>query len=38
MEHDAGALQVLEHASTIAAGSVASPNDFGMVASIDGCE
>ena len=32
------ALQVLEYASTISAGSVAQPNDFGMVASIDGCE
>ncbi|RAR02984.1 elongator complex protein 1 [Stemphylium lycopersici] len=31
-----GALQVLEYASAISAGSVAPPNDFGMVASIDG--
>lgn len=31
-----GALQVLEYASTISAGSVLPPNDFGMVASIDG--
>ncbi|KAF1937312.1 elongator complex protein 1 [Clathrospora elynae] len=31
-----GALQVLEYASTISAGSVAPPNDFGMVVSIDG--
>ncbi|CAG5182057.1 uncharacterized protein ALTATR162_LOCUS9970 [Alternaria atra] len=30
------ALQVLEYVSTISAGSVAPPNDFGMVASIDG--
>ncbi|KAH6875352.1 elongator complex protein 1 [Alternaria rosae] len=30
------ALQVLEYASTISTGSVAPPNDFGMVASIDG--
>jgi elongator complex protein 1 len=35
---DIGALQVLEYASTIAVGSVAPPNDFGMVASIDGCK
>ncbi|EDU46765.1 elongator complex protein 1 [Pyrenophora tritici-repentis Pt-1C-BFP] len=31
-----GAVQVLEYASTISAGSVAPPNDYGMVASIDG--
>ncbi|EOA92129.1 putative elongator complex protein 1 [Exserohilum turcicum] len=31
-----GALQVLEYASTMSAGSVVPPNDFGMVASIDG--
>ncbi|KAF1830666.1 IkappaB kinase complex, IKAP component [Decorospora gaudefroyi] len=30
------ALQVLEYTSTVSAGSVAPPNDFGMVASIDG--
>jgi hypothetical protein len=29
---------VLEYASTIAAGSVAPPDDFGLVASIDGCK
>lgn len=32
----ADALQILEYASIVAAGSVAPPNDFGMVASIDG--
>ncbi|EAT87638.2 hypothetical protein SNOG_05247 [Parastagonospora nodorum SN15] len=31
-----GALQILEYASVVAAGSTAPPNDFGMVASIDG--
>ncbi|RMZ66090.1 elongator complex 1 [Pyrenophora seminiperda CCB06] len=31
-----GALQILKYASTISAGSIAPPNDFGMVASIDG--
>ncbi|KAI8934328.1 hypothetical protein NX059_009064 [Plenodomus lindquistii] len=30
------ALQILEYSSTVAAGSVAPPDDFGMVASIDG--
>jgi elongator complex protein 1 len=30
------ALQILEYASVVAAGSVAPPNDFGIVASIDG--
>jgi elongator complex protein 1 len=33
-----GALQILEYSSVVAAGSTAPPNDFGMVASIDGCE
>jgi hypothetical protein len=33
-----GALQVLDYASTISPGSVVPPNDFGMVASIDGCK
>jgi elongator complex protein 1 len=32
------ALQILEYSSVVAAGSTAPPNDFGMVASIDGCE
>ncbi|KAF2127337.1 elongator complex protein 1 [Dothidotthia symphoricarpi CBS 119687] len=31
-----GALQILEYLSATAAGSVAPPNDFGMIASIDG--
>ena len=31
-----GALQVLEYASVVSSGSVASPNDYGVVASIDG--
>ncbi|KAF1849738.1 elongator complex protein 1 [Cucurbitaria berberidis CBS 394.84] len=31
-----GTLQVLEYVSSTATGSVAPPNDFGMVASIDG--
>ncbi|CBX92067.1 similar to elongator complex protein 1 [Plenodomus lingam JN3] len=32
----ADALQILEYASTVAAGSTVPPNDFGMIASIDG--
>lgn len=32
-----GALQILDYVSTVAVGSTAPPNDFGMVASIDGC-
>jgi hypothetical protein len=31
-----GALQILEYLFTTATGSVAPPNDYGMVASIDG--
>ncbi|KAL5382220.1 hypothetical protein DPSP01_006620 [Paraphaeosphaeria sporulosa] len=34
--YTAGSLQILEYASTVAAGSVAPPHDFGVVASIDG--
>lgn len=34
--HDVGAVQVLEYVSSTATGSVVPPNDFGMVASIDG--
>lgn len=33
-----GALEVLEYASTTSTGSAVPPNDFGMVASIDGCK
>jgi elongator complex protein 1 len=33
-----GALQILEYASTIASGPVAPPDDFGIIASIDGCK
>jgi hypothetical protein len=29
---------MLEYASVIAAGSVAPPGDYGMVASVDGCK
>ncbi|KAF2677310.1 elongator complex protein 1 [Lentithecium fluviatile CBS 122367] len=32
----AGALQILEYASTVSSGSVAPPNDFGLVGLIDG--
>ncbi|KAF2262254.1 elongator complex protein 1 [Lojkania enalia] len=32
----AGSLQILEFLSTVTAGSVSSPHDFGVVASIDG--
>lgn len=33
-----GALQVLELTSTVSSGSVVPPDDYGMVASIDGCK
>lgn len=32
-----GALQILEYAASVSAGSTIGPHDFGMVASVDGC-
>lgn len=33
-----GALQIAEFSSTTVTGSVAAPNDYGLVASLDGCK